>query len=191
MSTVYAGSHVAVAETVKRSRWSKNKKKKVAFVSAVVAAFAIPGVAWAAIELFGFGSIDAAAATTQNLTVNNSSAQLTGKLVPGSTVGSKATVTNPNTFDVKVTGVILKVDSLAVTPNSAECNTTVHPIGTATTWPGTGGGAGLLQTVAEQVTIPAGQTVWVEVPEAVRQDASASTLCGVKADFAVRGQVGS
>lgn len=188
MSTVYAGSHAA---SPAKPRWTKKRVKKVAFLSTVVALVAAPALAWATVGLFGYGSIDAAAATTQGLTVNNNSAQLTGKLVPGATVGSKATVTNPNTFPVKVTGVVVHVETMQVVPDSAVCNQTVHPLGTATAWPGAGGGSGLLQTVAKQVTIPPGQTAVIEVPQAVRQDPAAAVLCGLKADFAVRAQAGN
>lgn len=178
-STQYNGAHA-------KPRWSK--RKKVITASALVGALMVPVAAWAAVELFGYGRIEAGAATVSNLTVDNSSAVLTAKLLPGTTVGAKANVTNGNDFPVTVTAVIVRNSTLAVTPNSAGCVNSVHVVGSATTWPGAGGGVGTLQAIAENVTIPAGGTKTVTVPQAVKQDESATVLCGISADFAVRAQ---
>lgn len=166
----------------------RNRKRLVVAGTAALIVAGGAGTAWAAYALFGFGQINTDAAVTQNLTVNNTSAQLTGTLVPGKTVGAKAVVTNPNDFAVTVTNVIVRNSTLAVNPNTAECQNTVHVIGSATTWPGEGGGPGTLQALAANVTIAGGESAWVTVPNAVKQDASATTLCGIKADFAVKAQ---
>lgn len=193
MNHIYASSHdQSVPATKSRKRWGK---KKIAFASGVALVGVIPAAAWAAVNIFGFGTFDAAAAATQNLTVNNTTATLTGSLTPGNTVGAKADVTNPNDYPVTVTGVVLRNSTLAVTAKApataadqTSCETTVHPVGTAGTYPGPGGGAGTVQTIAANVTIPAGQTRTVTVPSAVKQDASGTALCAVHADFAVVAQ---
>jgi hypothetical protein len=181
-STIYGGSHVAKA----RKPWTKRKKLIVGGVVAGSIALG-GGTAWAAYALYGFGTIDSAAATVSNLQVDNASAQLTGKLLPGTTVGAKAVVKNTNDFPVIIQQVLVKESSLAVTPNVAACQQSVHIVGTPNaTWPGEGGGNAYTQPVAEQVQIAAGQSAWVTVTSAVSQDASAEQLCGVKAEFAVK-----
>lgn len=171
----------------------KKGKKKLAVIAGVAATFMIPAAAWAAVELFGFGTIDAAASTTQNLVVDPASVQLTNKLVPGQTVGAKAIVNNPNDFPVTVTGVLVQDSSVATNPASVECANTVHLVttGAGPTYPGAGGGASSKQAIAAPVTIAPGASVWITVPASVKQDASATQLCGVKANFAVVGQIGS
>lgn len=186
MTSTQYKHEIAPQAREKGSRWSR--RKKVIAASAMVGVVMVPAAAWAAVELFGFGQIDAGAATVANLTVDNSTAVLTAKLMPGTTVGAKANVTNSNDFPVTVTAVIVRNQTLAVTPNTAACQNSVHVVGTATTWPGTEGGPGTLQAIAGNVTIPAGQTRTVTVPQAVKQDEAATVLCGIKADFAVRAQ---
>lgn len=168
---------------------SAGRKRKTIIAAAVAGAVMVPVGAWAAVNIFGFGQLESAAATTQNLTVNNSTAKLTGKLLPGKTVGAEVEVTNPNDFDVKVTGVIVRKSTLAVTPDSAECNASVKPLGTegAAAFPQGGGVPGYSHSITA-VNIPAGYTVKITVPNVVRQEASATVLCGVKADFAVKAE---
>lgn len=195
MSTVYASQH---NEMTPAGAKGKRNKKKIIVVSAVVGTFLIPAAAWAAVSIFGFGTFDAAAATTQNLTVDNATAKLTGSLTPGNTVGAKADVKNPNDFPVTVTGVVLRNSTLAVTAKSpataadqTSCEQTVHAVGTSGTYPGDAAGSGTVQAIATNVTIPAGQTRTVVIPAAVKQDASGTALCGVHADFAVVAQTAS
>lgn len=170
----------------------KRNKRKIAVVSSIAAVLIAPAAAWAAVTLFGFGTFDAAAATTLNLTIDPGTAVLTSSLTPGHTVGAKAVVRNPNDFPVKVTGVILRNSTLAVTAKApatpadqTNCETTVHPVGSAGTWPGAGGGAGTVQVIAAPITIAPGDAQLVTVPASVKQDASGTALCGVHADFAV------
>jgi hypothetical protein len=192
---MYTSSHSVAAPKKTRKTWGK---KKTALVATGAVAAIGGGTAWAAVALFGFGTFNADAATTQNLTVDNASAVLTGSLTPGNSVGAKANVTNPNDFPVTVTGVILRNSTLTVTAKApaaagdqANCEATVTPIGTATTWPGSGGGAGTLQAIQANVTIPPGQTRTVIVPQAVKQSEAGTALCGVHADFAVKAQTAS
>lgn len=178
--------HAAEAGKARRG-WSR---KKIVGFSAAGLILLGGGTAWAAYSIFGYGHLDSAAAVTQNLTVNNESAVLTKKLVPGQTVGAKAVVTNPNDFSVTVTNVIVRNSSVAVNPNNAACQQSVHLIGTPTTWPD-GGDAATLQQITENVVINPGESKWVEVTQAVKQDADATVLCGVSADFAVKAQTAS
>lgn len=186
--------HLSPAAPVRKG-WSK--KKKYTLVGGALAAVLIPTAAWAAVNIFGFGSFDGAAATTQNLTIDSGTAQLTGSLTPGNTVGAKANVHNPNDFPVTVTAIILKNSSLTATAKAPagpgdqdSCNATVHPVGTATTYPGSSD-AGTKQAISENVVIPAGQSRQVTVPAAVKQDAAGTALCAVHADFAVVAQTAS
>lgn len=188
VTTIYKSKHGSRKATPQPGAKSNRSKKQFLVAVSLVAALALPAAAWAAVELFGFGTLDAVAATTQNLTVNNKTAQLVGKLIPGKTVGAKADVTNPNDFPVTVTAVIVLDKSLAVTPDLPACQMSVHIVGTPTTWPAAGGGAAWLQKVKENVTLLPGETKSVEVPLAVKQDLGASVLCGVHAEFAVRAQ---
>lgn len=190
MTTTYQSKHVTHGTPAAKPA-RNNKKKKAIVVSGLVAALALPAAAWAAVELFGFGTLDAAAATTQNLTVDPKTTQLIGKLIPGSTVGVQAEVTNPNDFPVTVNAVIVNNKKFTGTPdNSKVCVSSVHLVGTPTTWPdgGGGGGAGTLQDIKAPVTIPAGKSAVVEVPKSVSQDAAATVLCGVHVEFAVRAE---
>jgi hypothetical protein len=186
VNDTYQSLHATEAPKAKR-KWSR---KQIIVASVLGGVILLPPAAYAAYQLFGYGQINSAAATTQNLTVDNTSAQLTKKLVPGATVGAKAVVTNPNDFPVTVTGVIVRKSTLAVTPNDTACQTSVHIVGSDTTWPD-GGGDAYLQQIEENVVIQPGQSAWVTVPNGVRQDADATVLCGIKADFAVRAQTAS
>lgn len=167
---------------------AKRKSRKVWALAAVGTIFA-GGAAFAAVQLFGFGSIDAQAATLKNLKVEN--AHLVGTLAPGQTVGGASDVTNENDFAVKVTGVILQDSSLAVT--GAGCDgATVSPGGTpVASYPGSGGGAGHLITLAAPVTLAAGEAKTITAANVVSQAATASALCGVKANFAIVASVGN
>lgn len=163
-------------------RWAK---RKLLAVFAAVGVLAMGGTAWAAMTLFGFGTLNASAATTAGLKVNNASVQLVGNLVPGTTVGASLQVSNPNDFPVTVTAVVVKDSSLKILPNVLSCTTSVHVVGTATVWPGIGGGAAKLLDVKD-VTVAAHHTATILVPQVVKQDLGASILCGLKADIAVK-----
>jgi hypothetical protein len=185
--TVYQDERAFVAgKTEAAEKIAKRKSRKIWAFSAVGTVLA-GGAAFAAVQLFGYGSIDQGAATMQNLTV--SSPKLSNTLVPGKSVGGQANVGNSNDFDVKVTGFILKDASLAGQGEGCD-PATLTPGGTATTYP-VGGGAGHLIAVSPAVTIPAGQERTISAPGVVSQSATATALCGVKAEFAVVAQVGN
>lgn len=179
-------AYIAGAEA-KAGKAAKRKSRKVWALAAVGTVFA-GGAAFAAVQLFGFGSIDASAATLKNLNVQN--AHLTGTLAPGQTVGGAADVGNENDFPVKVTGVILQDSSLQTTGGGCD-PATVSPGGTpVASYPGAGGGAGHLVAITP-VTIPAGQAVTVTAANVVSQTSTAGGLCGVKANFAIVATVGN
>lgn len=176
------------AVTAQAKQMAKKKSRKYVALTAGVGVLLAGGAAYAAVALFGFGSIDSGEATLKDLTVSQS--KLTGALVPGKSVGGQADVANGNDFDVIVSGIVLKDSSLQAT--GAKCDpATVTPGGTVTTYPGAGGGAGHLITLAAPITIPANQAKTITAQNVVAQAASANGLCGVKADFAVVAAVGS
>lgn len=186
------------AETTRPSSHKKGstKKRKLIIAGVAAAAVLVPTAAWAAVDLFGFGSFNSSAATTTNLTVNGTPT-LDGTLVPGQTRGVTGSVHNPNDFPVKVNQIILKNASLTVTPPSgstaADCKISIAG-GAPGTYPAHAGNAsapGTVFTLSAPVTVPAGGDANVAVSSVVKQDASATVLCGVKGDYAVRAQVGS
>lgn len=191
MSTVYMNDE-PVSATPARDAGKAKHRKKVIIGSVVAAAILTPGIAWAAYNLFGFGEINSAAATTDNLIVSNP--RLAGKLVPGQTVGGAAEIGNSNDFAVTVKTLILQDSSFQTTGTGCDTNS-VHPGGTAAAsgYPGEGGGAMHTITIpaANQITLAPGETKTLTVPGVVSQDASATELCGVKAKFAVSASTGS
>lgn len=167
-------------------RAAKRKSRKIWAFAAAGTLFAT-GAAYAAVQLFSYGTINQAEATLQQL--NLTDAKLTGSLVPGQTVGGSVKVSNPNDFPVKVTAVILKDSSLAAT--GANCDpATVAPGGAVAAYPT--GGAGHKIALASPVTINGGGgPVTITVPGAVSQAGTATGLCAVSADFAVEASIGS
>jgi hypothetical protein len=161
--------------------------RKAAIATVAAAAVIIPGAAWAAVTLFGFGDVSAAATDVKSLTITD--VTLTAPLVPGVTVGSKGIVHNPNNFPVSVTAVITRQEGLAV--SGAGCDAgTVHPVGTFAADQGTGVGAGWKQSITA-VSVPANGAAWVEVPHAVSQDSGATAMCGFTAKIAVQASAGN
>jgi hypothetical protein len=164
---------------------AKRKSRKIWVLSGLGTALA-GGAAFAAVNLFGFGSIEQGEATLQELEVKN--VKLTGSLVPGQSVGGSADVNNKNDFAVQVTGVILKDSSLKATGKDCDPKT-VAPGGSPATYPG--GGAGHQINLASPITIPAGEGRTITAANVVSQSPNADGLCGVKADFAVVAKVGN
>lgn len=167
----------------------RKSRKRIAVISAAVAAVAVPAAAWAAVTLFGFGEADVAAASTQNLTVDN--IQTTSALLPGGTVGAKGIVHNPNSFPVTVTDVIIRAEGAQGVGAGCDIPGTLTPKGAAADY-GTGIGQGWKTHLADPVTIGAnGDAKWVEIPEAVSQKVGSTVLCGFKAKVAVIATAGN
>ncbi len=180
----------AHSRTARRKAKKWGRKRTVAVVTALVLAGGA-GSAFAAYQLFGFGSVKSDVAVTKGLTVQSSTAKLTKQLVPGSTAGVTVEVTNPNDFPVTVTGVVASTSSLKIDGNSKDCLTTVKLVGTAGKYPGPDGGEGTIMKIEKNVSILPGNSGTVTVPEFVKQDPSGTALCSIAADFAVQGQTAS
>jgi hypothetical protein len=166
---------------------SKRKSRKI-WALAPLGVLAAGGAAFAAVQLFGYGSIDQGAATMKDLTTSN--VKLTGSLVPGQSVGGTADVTNDNDFPVSVTAIVLQDSSLQATGSGCIAST-VTPGGNPVTYPGSAGGAGHQIALPAAVAIPAHSARTITASDVVSQAASADHLCGVKANFAIVAQVGN
>jgi hypothetical protein len=185
--TLHMDENAVRANAAKIAGKAAKRKSRKIWALAGLGTLAAGGAAFAAVNLFGFGTLEQGPATMKNLTV--ASPKLTGSLVPGQSVGGTANVGNENDFPVKVVAVIVK--DASVQTSGADCNpNTLTLNGTApVTYPG--GGAGHRVSLAAPVTIPAGEAKPITVANIISQQASATGLCGVKADFAVEAQVGN
>jgi hypothetical protein len=162
------------------------RRKAAIVVVGAVGAVAVSTAAIAAVLFFATGSFTAAAAATPTLTINPG-AHLSGPLVPGQpAVDGIVGITNPNTFPVKVTRVLVKTSGLAVTPAACDINSLTL-----------GGSAGTINSQVgnvfdiADVTLAAGATADITVPAVVSQAGTATELCGVQADYVVEGAVGN
>lgn len=178
---------------------AKKRKRKVIIGSAVAAAVLIPGAAWAAVNIFGFGSFEADAAANGTITVAPGTTSLTKTLAPGETVGVKGNVTNGNDYKITVTDLYVKKSTLAVTGGTpAECDISFAG-GVDAPMPKVGGGDEGPNTAVKftlpggGVEIPAGPgyTKQIVVNNVIKQASTATKMCGVKADYAVGAKVGS
>ncbi len=178
---------------VQHSAAPKRNRKKI-IAGAAIAGVLIPGAAWAAVNLFGFGTFTQAAGTTKVLTIEGTPTT-TKTLVPGQTVGVKGNVKNSNDFPVKVTGIIVKKGSEKTTGGTAEqCMITFAPGGKTAEFPKNGDDPAVPGSTAfdlkTPVEIPAGFTKEIVVADVLKQDSKAKVLCGVSAEYAVVAVVG-
>ncbi len=179
--------------TAKKRFWTKKK----AVVAGVLASFAIPAVAYAAVFIFGFGTATVAANTTAELTILTGSdyteTGFTPALVPGGQTSYRVAVRNNNAFPVTVNGLIVE-NTFEVTGGTAgQCD-----ISHVSTTNATATSAGSTQTVTGKLTTLTGQNAlapgeqaYYTFPNVLKQASTATKLCGVTADFAVQGSVGS
>jgi hypothetical protein len=166
-------------------RAARRKSRKIWALSGLGVALA-GGAAFAAVQLFGYGTINQGPASLKDLVVAN--ARLTNSLVPGKTASGQVDAGNQNDFDVVATAVIIKDSSLS--SSGADCDSSTLTLGgSAVSYPG--GGSGHQIALAAPVTIPAGQARTLTVPNVVSQASTATGLCGVHGDFAVVAQVGN
>lgn len=174
----------------------KSRRRKIVVISALVGTLAFPAAAWAAVALFGFGSFNSAATITQDLTIVGTPTT-TGPLAPGEAVGVKGDVKNPNGFPVKITGIIVRKGSETVTGGTpVQCAIALDPRGTTVDFPAHGAvpavpNGGTQFTLASDVTIAPNATSAITVADVLKQAPTATKLCGVGADYAVRAIVGS
>lgn len=172
----------------------KRNRRKIIVVSALAAVLVLPAAAWAAVNLFGFGTFEQAAGTATELQIIGTPTT-TKSLAPGQTVGVTGVVRNPNDYPIKVTGIIIKKDSVQVTGGTAtECKLTFGPAGAPAEFPAHAPDAAVAGStgfaVSPSVEIPANDQRAVTVANVIKQDSSATKLCGVKAAYAVVGIVG-
>jgi hypothetical protein len=80
-------------------------KKKLALAAVLVAGCVAVGIAWAAWNVSGTGSGYAKAGSASALTLGDATASTTADLYPGATGAVKVSITNPNSFPVRVTTV--------------------------------------------------------------------------------------
>ncbi len=175
----------------------KNKRKRKIAIAAVAAlAVGVPATAWAAVNFFGFGSFEQGPAAAGTIAITNGA--LANTLAPGQTVGVKGNVKNTNDYPITVKSLYIKKSSMALLPAGAaqaDCKITPMP-GADVAFPkpdGTdeGPNTGIKYNLATPVVIQPGFTTTVTVPNVIKQDASATKMCGVKADYAVEFAAGS
>lgn len=80
-------------------------KRKLAVFAVVGVACVAVGIAWAAWTVGGSGSGYAKAGSATSLTLGDATASTTADLYPGATGAVKVSITNPNSFPVRVTSV--------------------------------------------------------------------------------------
>ncbi len=182
--------------THRKRFWTKKK----AVIAGIGSTFLIPAAAWAAVSIFGFGSITAGATpTTGELTIIDGQypTEVAPALAPGSSANVKIAVRNNNAYPVKVTGLIVKTSSLTYGTGTTAEQCDIQLNGTAATFPlngeGGDGGAGKLVSLpaAEQATLEPNAQQYFTFPEVFTQRATATKLCSVGAQYAVKGQAGS
>ncbi len=183
--------------TTHRKRFWTRKK---AVVAGIASTFLIPAAAWAAVSIFGFGSFAAGATPgTGTLTIIDSQypTEVAPALAPGTSANVKIAVRNNNAYPVKVTGLIVKADSVQVGSGTTAAQCDIQLNGTTATFPadaeGGDGGAGKLINLpaGEQATLDPGGQQYFTFPEVFTQRVTATKLCSVGAQYAVKGQAGS
>ncbi len=168
MSTHFSKSFDAPAKL-------KRRRRNIA-ISIASAVLAVGGGAFAAIALSSNETTAALAKGNASALVLDN-AEFTRSLFPGSSTGLRFRVTNPNPFDASVSKVVVSGES------STTCNVQ-QLTGPAST---VGQVSGLTLTLAQPVSIPAGQSVNVEYPKVVTLAAAATDSCAISAKFKVTG----
>jgi hypothetical protein len=144
----------------------KRRNRKVAIGSTLAAVLIIPAGAYAAVTIFGKGSLTAEAYQSQGLTVSEE--KLSKKLFPGAEADLTMKVTNPNPFPVKVTQVEPTGNPTNVTAG-CDLSKVSGPVGANPAYS---------IPVAAQQTVPGGGDAVVTIPKAVKLDLSATQGCG-------------
>lgn len=152
----------------------KRRNRKVAIGSTLAAVLIIPTGAYAAMTIFGNGSVTAEAYQSQGLTVSEE--HLSKSLFPGAEADIVMRVTNPNPFPVKVTRIELAGDPTNVTAGCDLSKVSGPVAGTAYDIP-----------VASQGTVPAGDNSVITIPKAIKLDLSATQGCGFKFGIKITG----
>ncbi len=170
----------------KSRKWTK---RQIAIASVAGAVLVAPGVAYAAVQIFGFGSIAGAAPANPTLTIEDATYPTeVGVLAPGGKANVKIAVKNPNSFAVDVKSLHIKNGFTVNGGTAGQCDITAT--GASASFPEQGGGS-KKTTLTSPVTLNPGQVTYIDFPEVFSQAATATKLCSVSGQYAVEGSVGN
>jgi len=96
--------------------------RKVVFVLAAIVVLVLSSIVLAAWSTSGSGNGYAKAGTASALTLNDASASTTADLYPGANGSVKLSVTNPNSFPVRITAVSKQAAGSITSDKGAACN---------------------------------------------------------------------
>ena len=96
--------------------------RKVVFVLAAIVVLVLSSIVLAAWSTSGSGNGYAKAGTASALTLNDASASTTADLYPGANGSVKVSITNPNSFPVRITAVSKQAAGSITSDKGAACN---------------------------------------------------------------------
>jgi hypothetical protein len=96
--------------------------RKLFFALAAIAALVVTGILFAAWSTSGSGNGYAKAGTASALTIGDASASTSADLYPGANGAVKVSVTNPNSFPVRITTVAKQAAGSITSDKGAACN---------------------------------------------------------------------
>lgn len=96
--------------------------RKVVFVLAAIVVLVLSSIVLAAWSTSGSGNGYAKAGTASALTLNDASASTTADLYPGANGSVKVSITNPNSFPVRITAVSKQAAGSITSDKGASCN---------------------------------------------------------------------
>lgn len=174
------------SDNVGREQAKKKARKfgrRGAILGLALAVVTASGAAWAAMVIFGTGTVKADAYEAKALVVSEE--KFSGPIFPGAELDMTFTVSNPNPFPVKISKLELDGDpQKAVTGTCVQGNnlsvlTTKLPIA----------GVGTSIPAASQVIVPANGSATVTLADAVQYDKglSKTTGCTLIVKFKVTG----
>lgn len=164
------------AVTAQAKNLAKKKSRKYVALGAAAVLLTTTGGAWAAMTIFGEGSVSAEAYQAKGLTVTDT--KLSKKLHPGAEADIIMKVTNPNPFPVKVTQIARTGNPTDV---SAGCDMS------KVSSPVTQTPAAYDIPADEQVTVGAEGEATVKVLKVVKLDLSATAGCGFTVGIKITG----
>jgi hypothetical protein len=144
------------------------RSRKVKFAAALVVTLVVAGGALAYYTSTGSGSGAASVGSPAELTIT-ASTPVAGLLYPGASGEVDATISNPNTFSVRVNSLVLAGDGIAVDGGHSGCDTSALHYTTQDN-----GGAGW--DVPARVGSTDG-TLGVQLADAISMDTDAANEC--------------
>lgn len=96
--------------------------RKLVFVLAAIVVLVVSSIVLAAWSTNGSGTGYAKAGTASSLTLNDASASTTADLYPGANGSVKLSVTNPNSFPIRITAVSKQAAGTITSDKGAACN---------------------------------------------------------------------